>query len=135
MHSWINEMTKNLKKRQGASEEAISSLKCMCERLPEEYIEFLRTSNGAEGFIGNGYLSMWSAEDVVSLNQKYRVQEFAPGLLLFASDGGGTGYGFDCRTSNALPIVDVTFVGLSFDESIPRGNTFGEFLEFVSNQR
>jgi len=105
-----------------------------CERqlgakLPLEYVEFARTANGGEGFIGkNAYVILWGVQELVPMNQAYKVRKYAPGLLVFGSDGGGEAYGFDTRTSR-WEIVQVPFVGMAWDLAEPMGTTFIAFLE------
>lgn len=79
--------------------------------LPPDYVEFLRRANGGEGFVGDSYFILWKIEELKTFNLEYEVNEYAPGLLLFGSDGGGEGYGFDTR-GDKLPIVRVPFVGM-----------------------
>ena len=38
--------------------------------------------------------------------------KYAPGILLFGSDGGGEGYGFDTQTKG-MPIVRIPFIGMA----------------------
>jgi len=98
-------------------------------KLPDDYLSFFLRSNGADGPIGEtGYLSLWPIDELADLNQGYRVREFAPGLLLFGSDGGGEAFAFDLRNSS-MPIVGVPFVGMSLEEARPIARTFTEFLE------
>ena len=102
--------------------------------LPAEYLDFLRQSDGGEGFIGGGaYLILWPAHQLASLNRAYGVHDFAPGLLLIGSNGGGEGFGFDTRSS-ATPIVMTPFVGLSWETAEPMGATFGEFVRRLANR-
>lgn len=98
-------------------------------KLPLEYVEFLKRLNGGEGFIGkSAYVILWPVDEIVSMNQAYEVQKYAPGLLIFGSDGGGEAFGFDAR-SPECPVVQVPFVGMTWDLARPMGATFDEFLE------
>lgn len=82
-------------------------------KLPEDYIAFLLRSNGADGPVGEtGYVSLWSIDELSEMNSGYRVEEFAPGILLFGSDGGDEAFGFDLRDSS-MRILEVPFVGMS----------------------
>ncbi|MFG0409967.1 SMI1/KNR4 family protein [Pseudomonas sp. NY5710] len=85
--------------------------KNLAATLPESYIEFLRKHDGGEGFIGDNYIIFWKAEEVVDFNREYEVETYAPGIFLFASNGGGEGYGFDTLNA-ALPIVRIPFIGM-----------------------
>ena len=100
--------------------------------LPEDYKEFLREADGGEGFVGNAYLILWTAEELLAGNQGYGVEERAPGLFLFGCDGGGEGLAFDAR-SQAKPIVIVPLVGMELKVARPLANTFNEFLEKCFN--
>jgi len=79
--------------------------------LPRDYLDFLRRHNGGEGFVGDNYIVFWKAEELVDFNREYEVEKYAPGILMFGSDGGGEGYGFDTQLV-AMPIVRVPFIGM-----------------------
>ena len=98
--------------------------------FPNDYIEFLSYSNGAEGSIGENYLILWSIEDIIELNEAYGVNEFVKGLVLFGTDGGETAYAFDTRT-NDTQIVAVPFIGMDLEEVKTCSNTFNGFLQYL----
>jgi len=97
-------------------------------RLPDGYAEFLQQTNGGEGFVGNAYLILWRVEELLEMNKAYQVAEYAPGLFLFGSDGGGEAFAFDTR-SDAKPIVTVPFVGMELKLARPVASDFQAFLE------
>ena len=97
-------------------------------RLPKDYEKFLQEMDGGEGFIGNAYLILWHAGELLELNKSYAVAEFAAGLFLFGSDGGGEAFAFDMR-SDAKPIVSVPFVGMELEVARPVASNFKAFLE------
>ena len=93
-------------------------------------MKFILTSNGGEGWVGeNSYLSLWKIDEIVSLNEAYEVSEFAPGLILFGSDGGLNAYAFDSR--NESNIVEVPFIGMDLMEVKNCGRNFVEFLKYL----
>ena len=53
--------------------------------LPPGYERFMRSSNGAEGFLNNSYLVLWPIEDLFTNNEGYRVEEYAPGFFIIGS--------------------------------------------------
>jgi hypothetical protein len=106
-------------------------LKALSVRPPEDYVEFMSQSGGAEGFIDESYLILWPVEQLEELNTAYHVTEFAPGLVLFGSDGADTAYGFDTRSGRST-IVAVPFIGMSLDQVEVRGHTFLEFLQSLA---
>jgi len=99
--------------------------------LPSAYSQLLRDMNGGEGFVGPSYLILWKAEDLVSMNSAYEVNEYAPGLFVFGSDGGGEAFAFDTRDP-AMPIVTVPFVGMDLSLARPMAPDFDAFLAELS---
>ena len=103
-------------------------------QLPSDYVAFLKESNGAEGTISeSSYVALWPVDELRAANDDYGVVEFAPGLLLFGSDGGDTAYAFD--TTDSMTVVEVPFIGMSRDEVRPVAPTFSEFLERLFGTR
>ena len=74
---------------------------------------------------------LWPVKRLRELNEGYHVGEFAPGLVLFGSDGGGEGFAFDTR-GGSTTIVSVPFVGMELDVVRPVATTFNGFLEELS---
>jgi hypothetical protein len=95
--------------------------------LPRDYLDFLRQHNGGEGFVGENYVVFWKAEELADFNREYEVEKYAPGILMFGSDGGGEGYGFDTQ-SKAMPIVRVPFIGMERRYATPVANDFPGFF-------
>lgn len=133
MNEVVTKLTKNLDFNSGASKRILKELEIQLGiSFPQEYTDFFEYSNGAEGAIGeSSYLVLWPIEEIIPLNDAYEVNEFVPGLLLFGSDGGGTGYAFDTRSKN-MPIVEVPFIGMGLDNMKLCGQTFVEFLQYLS---
>lgn len=116
----------------GDLERLVSSLHA---QLPADYLEFMRVSNGAEGPVGeDAYVVLWPVEEIFELNETYRVDDFAPGLVLFGTDGGNTGFAFDRRAEDPQ-IVSVPLVGMSLGEVELRGSTLTALLRGLSASR
>lgn len=112
-----------------SSQDIVVLRKAAGDKLPIDYLNFMSASDGGEGAIGaNGYLMLWRASEIPELNESYQVNEYAPGLLLFGSDGGGEAFAFDLRSS-ATEIVQVPFVGMNVGLAQRLGTTFAEFLK------
>ena len=79
--------------------------------FPEDYLEFLKWSNGGEGYIGKNYVSLWKVEDLEVLNREYRIQTYlSKGYLGIGTDGGGICYGFCLEKQFAIfkcPLADL----------------------------
>jgi len=101
--------------------------------LPEAYKQFLQHADGGEGFIGQGaYIILWRVEELLEMNNAYQVSEYAHGLLIFGSDGGGEAFAFDMR-SDLKPIVSVPFVGMDLRLARSLAPTFDRFLNQLAN--
>jgi hypothetical protein len=134
MNPHIKSLTAKLQKNIGAPEETISMFQtAFGKKVPEDYIEFMRETNGAEGTVGDSYIQIWPVENILSLNKEYRSDEFTPGLLIFASDGGDTAYAFDAR-STEVNIAEFPFVSIDSEDIRKRANNFTEFLEYLASK-
>jgi len=111
---------------EGASKEALSQLSKL--NLPSDYLAFLAETSGGEGFVGEQYLILWRAEEIIEFNEDYQVDKYAPGIILFASDGGGEGFGFDTKASPP-PVVKIPFVGMSRESAIKVAESFTHLIE------
>jgi len=95
--------------------------------LPSDYLDFLGNHDGGEGFIGDNYIVLWGAEELANFNREYEVDKYAPGILLFGSDGSGEGYGFDTQ-SIAMPIVRMPFIGMARRYATPIAKDFPDLF-------
>lgn len=93
--------------------------------LPEDYVEFINESDGAEGDLGTTWLQLWSVARII--DEAGRKPQHYQDVLLFAGNGANAIYGFDA--ANASAIIEGDWIGLSRDELIEHGYTFREFLE------
>jgi cell wall assembly regulator SMI1 len=120
--------------RPGAAPSAIAEVeKQLGLELPRDYSECLSFSNGYEGVIGRSdgnFVRIWRVEDLLATNEAYQPSPWAPGLLLFGTDGGGEGFGFDLRASRP-PIVMIPFIPMNWSEARRMGDTFPEFLQLM----
>ena len=98
--------------------------------LPEDYLGFIRSVNGAEGelAIDPWWFQLWPIEDVLKHNEGYQVETFHPTYFGFGSSGGGVmfafkqdavepstvfGIPFDSIDPNDIQIVAETFVAFT----------------------
>jgi len=100
-----------------ATKEALQSLiAALPKSLPDDYIAFLERSNGGEGFVGERYVSLWKAEELITRNSGYKVTEFFPNFFFIGSDGGGEAYAFDI-SGHDVTVFEVPFIGMPSDAS------------------
>lgn len=125
----------NFKTRPGLDEDALRDLREVCAALglatlPDDYLSALSFTDGGEGFIGGAFLRLYCLAFVRDLNPAYQVERFAPGLVIFATDGGGEAYAFDVRATPPQ-IVQVPLIPLDLKYAKPMGRTFTAFLDHL----
>lgn len=130
----LHNIIKNLRCKVGASEKLIK--KSMSELgidFPRDYIAFLKLANGAKGSIGDSYISLWSMQDLANNNKGYEVEQYAPGFLLFGSDGGGNAYAFN-TLEDPMTVYRLPFIGMSKDTAEYISDSFTRFLADLSRK-
>ena len=73
----------NLNLRPAAKDDVIAAFeRTSGHKLPAEYRDFLKVSNGAEGFVGDvEYVIIWGADELEQMNEAYEVKDYAPDCL------------------------------------------------------
>lgn len=103
--------------------------------LPSDFVNFLRLSNGAEGYLRPGaYLQLFRAGELKEINVAASVDEFAPGFLIFGSDGQGTSYAFDYRRPGT-PVVAVKDEEMSRETAVVVASSFTDFIRGLLGER
>ena len=101
--------------------------------LPSDYLTLISQMNGGEGFIGDKYCRFYSIDKLIALNQAFMVKDFAPGLFIFGSTGGGEAFTFDTRNSPAS-IVEIPFIPMDIKYAKVLGKTILDFFIALSGQ-
>jgi hypothetical protein len=93
--------------------------------LPDDYKNFMKNHNGGEGFIGEQYLIIWKVSEILTYNHEYEVAKYAPGHLIFGSNGGGEAFAFNVFDGK---IKILPFIGMSLEDSEYIAETFHDFI-------
>jgi len=101
--------------------------------FPSQYRRFMADQDGGEGFVGESYLVLWRASELVVFNREYEADKYAPGLLLFGSNGGGEAFAFDARDNQAMKIVIVPVICMSLEDALLVADTFDNFLSKLAD--
>lgn len=111
-----------------ASSDSLRQLRAAYPGLPETYLSFLESSNGAEGDLGvtPGWFVVWSAERALSAAIEYQLGEFLPGFFAFGSNGGGELFVFQIASEHQAVFM-VPAIGMSADLLVPISSTFELF--------
>lgn len=101
------------------------------ERLPVDYVEFIKNANGGHGTVGKEHLIVFPAQEIAKINEAAAVERFAPGLLIFASNGGGQSYAFDLRHEK-VDIVKFFDMDIGDEEPIWCADSFEGLLTYLA---
>ena len=82
--------------------------------MPDGYTAFLRRANGGEGVMGERYVRLWRAEELIGMNLGYNVAQFFPDMFFIGTDGGGEAYAFKVSGTDDA-VFEVPFIGLPSD--------------------
>jgi hypothetical protein len=126
----LSDSTAGWTRRPPATDAAIEALSANCDfKLPEEYLFFLRYSNGGEGFlcIEPWYFQLWSAEEDIEYNRGYNVEEFLPGWFAIGSSGGGEMLAIRKRDGSPCPVYMVPFIPMEESDAIQIAHDFEMF--------
>ncbi|WP_165864595.1 SMI1/KNR4 family protein [Capsulimonas corticalis] len=101
--------------------------------LPDDYLEFLRLSNGATGHGPDLFVNLPGGEGVAELTVGYGVAEYFPGLIIIGSDGCGNLIGVDLTTSSSQDCKYVLFDCIDLDREHPIcvAETFVDLLKKI----
>jgi hypothetical protein len=99
--------------------------------LPEELVGYHRSGKRLDREIPvqPWLCHFWPLDELVVHNNNYKVSEFAPGYLGFATNGGGEMYAF----SPSGRIVCLAFVGMNPKEEFFVAETWRDFEHMLSD--
>lgn len=125
LNSLLENFDANGPSTSGGMEEVEKHFGCV---LPSDYKNFMATHDGGEGFIGSQYIILWRSAELIDFNRDYEVTMYAPGLLLFGSNGGGEAFAFDFRETEKMRVRIVPFIGMSLQDARLVADTFEGLL-------
>ena len=100
--------------------------------LPEEYLSFLKLSNGGELNAESGHFHLYPAEEVIQANLDLRVQEFLPGFFIFGGDGANELLAFNMREPEARKVYVVPMIGMGEEDAVMIADSFKSFIAGAS---
>jgi hypothetical protein len=129
MNQRISALTQEMERRLGAPQHIVDEVQQQLGiKLPDDYLDFMRETNGAVGFVGSSFLRIYELEEIRPANQRLESDKFTPGLIVFGSNGGGLAYAYDMR-ARPVNIVEIDFVSIKSADAKLRGRSFEDFLE------
>jgi SMI1/KNR4 family protein SUKH-1 len=105
--------------------------------LPTAYLDLLSLSNGGEGDLGvePEWISIWPAEEVLARNSEYDISRNAPGLLGFATNGGGELLAFDARSGPPYPVVTIPFIAMDLRDAKTVATDFLALISAIGSSK
>ena len=92
-----------------------------------ELNQFYRCYDGAEGWLGEGYLAVWSRREIQNFREPI-MEAYPDRYHFFASDGGGTQFGFVSQNDQ---ILFVSAPDIGSEEDIRILGNWTQFLRSV----
>lgn len=101
--------------------------------LPADYKDFLFRHGGHETQIGEEYVKLWDKDELLSLNQDYRILENLPATIGIGDNGAGEFIGIEKLEDGRLRIILTPFIDLDNQYHIEIGKSFTDFLLRLDN--
>jgi hypothetical protein len=120
----------------GITEEQLGHLK-LPRRLPADYLDLLKEMNGGEGDVGDEYLILDKAEQLLEINQDTEIADFDKDLFIIGGNGGGELIVIDFRRPKPKYVImpyifeyeAMIELGSSIEELFKRVHDIGYFNE------
>jgi hypothetical protein len=127
----IEELARDMIRQPGVSSQGLQELTDFFNSAsfspPDDYLDFMRDSNGAEGNVGEkAYLAIYSIQEMRERNAASQAIE--PLLFFFGSNRGGEGYAFDLSRADKQ-IIAIAQDDLDRTYAADMGTSLLEFLE------
>ncbi|MAO26877.1 hypothetical protein [Roseovarius sp.] len=93
-----------------------------------ELNQFYNRYDGAEGWLGEGYLAIWTRQEIEDF-QGQNLQAYPTTYRFFASDGGGTQFGFFAENGR---VSYVSAPDIGGEEDVRVLGNWAQFLELIA---
>ena len=129
MNDFFEDFLNDFEREPSADQRILTELTSFASSdLPLDYVELLKSSNGASGWLRGRYLIVYAADEVIAINRANATVKCVPGRLIFASNGGGTSYLLDLGKSQTTNVYRCEDVDLSFEASDRIACSIDEFI-------
>lgn len=96
----------------------------------EDYISFMENLQDNEINSENGYVELFSLNELDEINKEYETEKFVPDFLAIGTNGGGVGIFINKNNNN---IYSIPFIGMEERDAVLLANSFSEFLYKFKN--
>lgn len=95
--------------------------------LPTDYKKYLIHYLGFEGHIGQEFVRLWDLDELIDLNEKYRIFSCLPNTLAIGTNGSSEFISIEFDTGD-VRIVLSPLIDLDKQLHVEIGTTFSDFL-------
>lgn len=96
--------------------------------LPIDYKKFLQTYSGYECHIGDQFVRLWDADELIEQNESYEIAVSLPLTIGIGSNGASEFIAIEMLSEGNYRIVLSPFIDIDKDYHIEIGGSFTEFL-------
>ncbi len=96
--------------------------------LPSDYKDFLQKYLGSENFIGEEFVRLWDAEEIIELNRSYNIVDNLPMTIAIGSNGSSEYLAIEMVCKDNYRVVISPFIDLDKQYHIEIGTSFTDFL-------
>jgi hypothetical protein len=99
-------------------------------KLPIEYLDFLRFNNGGEGDLSTQPIlfQLWSVDEVIESDKDLQVREFLPNFMFFGSDGANELFGIKLNF-NDYRVFMIPMIVMDEEDVIIIAENFSNFVQ------
>ena len=126
----LDTVLRSFEREDGISRQGLDNLIAFAASpLPADYLDLLKFSNGASGWLRERYLVIYSADEVISINRFAKMETILPNMIIFGSNGGGTSFLLELGQSNLSTIYRCEDVDLGNESLIRISSSMESFLD------
>lgn len=96
--------------------------------LPADYKDFLLRFPGFEGMLGEEYVVLWPADEIIDANKGYEITDHLPDTIGIGSNGAGEFIAIEFTDKSTHRIVLSPYIDLDKEYHIEIGDSFADFL-------
>ena len=96
-------------------------------KLPKDYVFYAENYLGIDQFIGVEFINLWSIEEIIEANKRYKIVEELPRTIGIGSNGSGEYIGIEIDENENVKII-LTALDLDSEYNIEIGDSFTDFL-------
>ncbi|WP_416057279.1 SMI1/KNR4 family protein [Stenotrophomonas maltophilia] len=104
------------------------------ETIPEEFLQFLRWSDGGRCVFPFAYLDLWPVASIITLNDHYLIRRYLGDAFMgIGTDGGSTLIALDLRVPRHGQVTSFDLGNLDISQGKPVAESVGDLFQRLDN--